>query len=364
MRKSFNSLLMRTLPLWSIAALALLAGCATPGPQEPSFVTGTATYRERISLPPQAVFEASIEDVSRADAPSTVIASTRIESPRVPVEFSIPYEIQRIQPNGRYVVRARIMLDGRMIFTTDTAYPVLGASGTDAVQLLLRRVGTGTGASPGTPSPQVRRMRGLYNYMADAAMFMDCASGAHLPVAQQGNNAALQSAYVATRKAPGEIALATVDGRVAPRPATQEGAGRMELVVERFVSISPDQQCPSTASTATLENTYWKLLSLRGQPVQVAQGQREPHLIFQGPQKRVAGSGGCNRLMGSYVLDGQSLSIGRVAGTMMACAQGGEQERAFLDVLPAVSGWRINGERLELQDATGATIAEFESRYL
>ncbi len=30
---------------------------------------GTASYRERISLPPDAVFEAQLQDVSLADAP-------------------------------------------------------------------------------------------------------------------------------------------------------------------------------------------------------------------------------------------------------------------------------------------------------
>lgn len=349
---------------WSWGVLAVLSACAAPAPPDASFVTGTATYRERMALPPQAVFEARIEEVSRADAASTVVAGTRVDSPQVPIEFSIPYDINRIEPAGRYVVRAQIMLDGQMLFTTDTVYPVLGSSGTDRVQLLMRRAGTGTGAPNDTPSPQVRRMRGLYNYMADAAMFMDCVTGMHLPVAQLGDNLALQSAYATTRKGPGAIALATVDGRVSPRAAGQEGLSRNELVVERFVSISPDQQCPASTSTATLENTYWKLRTLRGQPAQLVQGQQEPHLILQGPQKRVAGFSGCNRLLGSYTLDGASLSFGHIAGTMMACLQGAEQERAFLDALGAVAGWRISGERLDLLDAGGATLVQFESVYL
>lgn len=34
-------------------------------------ITGTATYRERIALPANAVFEATLEDVSRADVPDS-----------------------------------------------------------------------------------------------------------------------------------------------------------------------------------------------------------------------------------------------------------------------------------------------------
>jgi putative lipoprotein len=36
-------------------------------------VSGTATYRERIALPPDAVFIAVLADVSRADAPAVEI---------------------------------------------------------------------------------------------------------------------------------------------------------------------------------------------------------------------------------------------------------------------------------------------------
>jgi len=98
--------------------------------------------------------------------------------------------------------------------------------------------------------------------------------------------------------------------------------------------------------------------------VTVADNQREPHFILQSDQKRVAGSGGCNRMMGSYTLDGSKLTVSQMAGTMMACAQGMDVERAFHAALPRVASWRIDGEKLELFDAEGASVAEFESRYM
>jgi putative lipoprotein len=98
---------------------AFVTGCATVAPPAAS-VTGTATYRERIALPAGAVFEASIEDVSRADAPSMVIGSSRLESlGQVPIRFSIDYEPARIEPNHRYAVRARIMAGENALFATD-----------------------------------------------------------------------------------------------------------------------------------------------------------------------------------------------------------------------------------------------------
>jgi heat shock protein HslJ len=53
-----------------------------------------------------------------------------------------------------------------------------------------------------------------------------------------------------------------------------------------------------------------------------------------------------------------------MAGTMMACPQGMDVERAFYAALPRVATWRLDGEKLELFDAGGASVAEFESRYM
>ena len=105
-------------------------------------------------------------------------------------------------------------------------------------------------------------------------------------------------------------------------------------------------------------------MRLGGDTVIVENKQREPHFILQAEQKRVAGSGGCNRMMGNYKLDGSKITFGQMAGTMMACPQGMDLERAFYAALPRVATWRIDGEKLELFDAGGASVAEFESRYM
>ena len=344
--------------LW-LLVIVMAGACTTKTPPAAS-ITGTATYRERMALPPDAVFDATLEDVSRADAPSVVVASTRVTSPAVPIGFSIPYDPARIQANRRYVVRGRITLHGQLMFSTDTAYPVFGPNDVRRVDtMLLRRVG-GVGAAG-----EARRMRGLYRYMADAASFFDCASGDQFPVVPTGANAALQAAYLAARTTPGEPMLATVDARLVMQAAEDSGTPRPMLQVERFVAIAPQAVCEATTSNrATLENTYWKLVALRGQPVVVPDRTREPHLILQAAQHRVAGSGGCNRLAGGYTLAGDRITFGRTAGTMMACATGMEQERAFLDTLGVVARWRIDGQRLELLDERADVVARFEAAAL
>jgi putative lipoprotein len=228
-------------------------------------VTGTATYRERIALPDGAVFEARLEDVTRADAPAEVLGRTRIDSPgNPPFKFAISYDPARIDPAHRYSVRATITVEDRLMFTTDTHYPVLSEGQPRHVDLLMRM---------------------------------------------------------------------------------------------------PPKVEPS-ASTATLENTYWKLTRLGGQAVSVVDGQREPHFILQPEQKRVTGSGGCNRMTGGYALAADKLSFSQMAATRMACPDGMDVEQAFHTALGKVASWRIDGETLELFDAGGASVAEFESRYM
>jgi uncharacterized lipoprotein YbaY/heat shock protein HslJ len=343
--------------LWLLLA-PWVAACTTAGAPGGISVSGSATYRERMALPPDAVFEATLEDVSRADAPAAVVASTRVASPSVPIAFSIGVDPARIDANRRYGVRGRITSNGQLLFTSDTVYPVFGASDVRRVDnMLLRRVG-GVGAAG-----EARRMRGLYRYMADAASFFDCASGDQFPLAEDGASVALQTAYVASRSTPGAPMLATVDARIVMRVAEDGGTPRPMLQVERFIALAAQAQCeaPPSASASSLENTYWKLTTLRGKPVVVADRQREPHLILQPAQHRVAGSGGCNRIAGGYTLAGDRLTFGRTAGTMMACVDSMEQERAFLDALSTVARWRIDVQRLELLDERGEVLLRFEA---
>jgi copper homeostasis protein (lipoprotein) len=219
-------------------------------------------------------------------------------------------------------------------------------------------------AAPVSPDAgdAVRRLSGHYTYLADAGTFTDCASGQRMAVAQEGDNVALQRAYLAARPAPAAPMLITVDARVRP-PQVPEGGGqaRPVLVVERFVAIAAGP-CGTPHASAALQDTYWKLVQLHGQTIaDAAERQREAHLVLHTAQQRLAGSGGCNRLAGSYTLDGPLLSFGRTAATRMACAQGMAQEQALLDALAATARWRIDAQRLELLDAQGASLARFEA---
>lgn len=114
-----------------------------------------------------------------------------------------------------------------------------------------------------------------------------------------------------------------------------------------------------------LENTYWKLVALDEQPTPVMEGKREAHIALHTQDSRVAGSTGCNRLMGEYQHDEHELSFGRLATTRMACpGEVATLERDFLATLNNVSGWQIEGKTLTLTDEQGVSRARLEAVHL
>jgi putative lipoprotein len=144
----------------SLAAIVWL----TANPLAAQTIQGTATYRERMALPPSAVFEATLEDVSRTDAPATVFATTRLDKPgNPPIAFSIAYDPARIDQTHRYNVRARILVDGQLLFASDTAIPVITSGSPTTVSVSLRRVAASTSQRPNSPTaPPGRPLAGTY----------------------------------------------------------------------------------------------------------------------------------------------------------------------------------------------------------
>ena len=218
------------------------------------------------------------------------------------------------------------------------------------------------------PAEPPRSFTGMFSLDADGqARFTACHTRTMVPVAKSGGWAALKNAYQDWRTAPGEQLLITATGRIAVPEAAEEDAGALEtphLIIDEFTGIWPGETCGRPGATSQLENMYWRLTRLEGKPVRVRQEGREPHLVFHTEERRLAGSTGCNRLDGSYELDGQGLGIGSVATTKMLCPDLQDQERAMLSALARVAAWRLEGQHLELLDAEGAVLLRLEERAL
>ncbi|HEY8941635.1 MAG TPA: META domain-containing protein [Cellvibrio sp.] len=128
-------------------------------------------------------------------------------------------------------------------------------------------------------------------------------------------------------------------------------------VIESTLAEPGDATAPAASEFL---NTYWKLTVLNDAEVTVSEKEREPYIVFNA-EKRIAGSDGCNRIMGSYTLEGEKLTLSEIASTMMACAEGGAQADAFRIALEKVASFTIHADQLELRDNTGLVIARFKA---
>jgi putative lipoprotein len=120
------------------------------------------------------------------------------------------------------------------------------------------------------------------------------------------------------------------------------------------LTMDPVPTAPPPTPDVSLTDTYWKIIEVQGQPIALAEQMREPQLVLNGQDGRFAGSGGVNRLMGGYILDGSSLTFSQVASTMMAGPpEAMQQEQAIVAALGTVRGYIVTGGQLTLVDAAG-----------
>jgi len=138
-------------------------------PEPQNTVTGTVTYRNRSALPRNAVITVKLVDVSRADAAAIVLAEQKIEADgkQVPFEFSLGYKSDQIKPRNRYNVQAEIRGgNGRLLYISDTAYPVLTQGNPNNVEIVVAQV-RGGGQDQGNND---RSIRGTVTYRERMAL--------------------------------------------------------------------------------------------------------------------------------------------------------------------------------------------------
>jgi copper homeostasis protein (lipoprotein) len=233
------------------------------------------------------------------------------------------------------------------------------------------------GAAPGEPEqylltagPEFRSfephlaLRGMLTYDAEAARFTECLTGRDYPLARDGDYLALEHAYLAAGAEPGGPIMASFDGAIL-QPTIEGEEGRPAVLVERFVGVWPGETCERAEGTASLTNTYWKILRLGGAELAVGEGRREPNLILRPDEQRFTATVGCNQLSGGYSLAGDTLAFGPTAATMMACEPPLDVWEAKLgELLAQTAGYRIDGQTLELVDAGGGSLGLFQAVYL
>jgi copper homeostasis protein (lipoprotein) len=119
-----------------------------------------------------------------------------------------------------------------------------------------------------------------------------------------------------------------------------------------------------STSTATLTDTYWKLVLLNGEPIAVDQEKKdEQHIVLAKENQRLTGYAGCNRIIGGYQLEDQRIAFS-MAVSRRGCFKGEEAEAQFLAALSQAASWKVEGQDMELFDQAGKSVARFQAAYL
>jgi len=336
-----------------LSSLAAALAISVSGVNAMELITGSATYRERIAMPPGVTLDVQLEDVSLMDAPAKIISKvTMNDAGNPPYDITIPYNPDAIQNGRLYTVRASLRIGERLLFTTDTHTPVFTDGAGTEVSITMVQV-----QSPVEPP---RRMIGEFAYFADAATFTECGNEDTYPVAMEGEYANAERAYLNARPEPMAPTVVVLDGKIAEREG-MEGGMRDMLVIDRLAGFVPGLTCESAMADSDVENTYWRILSLRGATLAGAEGRREPHIILRRGEGAFTSTIGCNTVNGSYSLEVSSLKLEAGPMTMMACPPPlDEIERAWTEGIALVSEVIVTGPTMELRTAEGETVAFLE----
>jgi heat shock protein HslJ len=137
-------------------------------------------------------------------------------------------------------------------------------------------------------------------------------------------------------------------------------AGAMTLSLAGCAGMETES---GSRSAGPLEKTYWRLAEVEGMSVPVAAGRREPNLQFDPEKKRVTGYSGVNIFSGGYDTTGGGLRMTQMASTRRAGPpELMKLETALLKALSATRSYRVSGDKLELIDSGGRTVARFEGQ--
>ncbi|NJK37440.1 MAG: hypothetical protein HC825_03525 [Oscillatoriales cyanobacterium RM1_1_9] len=122
---------------WLIGALRMACEGTTASRQ--ATVSGTVTYSQRVALPPDAVVEVQLVDISLADAPAIVIDQQTIKTDgqQVPIPFTLSYNPANIDPRHRYAVQARILFEGQLRWISTTSYLVLTQGNPSTIEVVV-----------------------------------------------------------------------------------------------------------------------------------------------------------------------------------------------------------------------------------
>ena len=101
----------------------------------------------------------------------------------------------------------------------------------------------------------------------------------------------------------------------------------------------------------------WILVKIKDAKVSYSRGKTPWIKLSEG---KVSGFSGCNRMIGSYTLEGETLTFNALGGTKMLCLEVADFESHFLEYLQKTHSWKCKGGNLCLFDKDKKLIMKFK----
>ncbi|MBW8771810.1 MAG: META domain-containing protein [Gemmatimonadetes bacterium] len=142
-------------------------------------------------------------------------------------------------------------------------------------------------------------------------------------------------------------------------PLRKEGSFFVDLrVLRAFVvrscCVLAFAGCRSSEPAINLKT--WNVVAIGSEMAPVGAGGHYLTMYFGPATGRVSGFSGCNQYNGPYTLVGDSIAIGPLVSTKMACVESMDIESRFLSALPALTHWQVTESTLTLTGPDGMAL--------
>ena len=206
------------------------------------------------------------------------------------------------------------------------------------------------------PFTDVVKMRGMFSVREGRASFVECSSSVSFAV---DKGAAYETTVQNYMNTPHDLAeplllsiLANVQGGLEPE------TGQDRILIDQFRRFYPNRDCEGNTIRASFTGTYWQLVELDGVQLEQKDTGQAPYLTFN-PDKTLHGYGGCNKIVGSYLIKGDVFLFNRGAMSRLACPEGMDLENLLIEILDESESYRVDGDALMLIDQSEKVRARF-----
>jgi putative lipoprotein len=134
---------------------------SAPAAAAQPLVSGTISYSEHVTLPPDAAIEVKLQDVTGKKTITVAESVFSAGGRQVPIPFSLTYNPDDINPAHKYQINANISVNDKPMFISSTAYPVITHDAPSKVSIVLQQAAS----EPMTTGE--RKLRGTVWHLVD-----------------------------------------------------------------------------------------------------------------------------------------------------------------------------------------------------